>query len=955
MEGLRRRFSPLVLVNASDAIDPGFAQFLETLSASSYAIKMVAEGEARSTEVFLRFRLVSDFVAESRDADSTAALCAGQWQRAEESEAATFVSIARHSVVPVVNELLLNRLLVDNISTFDHPILVVHLLAPRQALDFTGLHEAWAGYQFSFGDFLQVDAILGTAETYEYSCVPMESGAWHIFLNTLLTDKVYPHISRLVSDSQIKLALSTSQTTFGIATKFFSMGKKLLVTQNPLRGLKHQEETAVSQNEVIGSSTSLNASQLLARRAADFCLMLGNFRQASNIYDSIRKDAQGNREWVLAASSQQWSLLSQLFLGTIPSLPPKDFDMIVQHFLLQKETHMNCMQLVSILIALHPKVSDEIIFPLCSRLTQSSMGGAFKLHIYILQVFIALSVADPKRRLSCLLLERLGRAAEDRGLPDVALNAYGAACELFRPSSYLISLRTRVLQLSLQQKKPVPELALSALVESERVDAATREQCLRMLSEARRGPVDCTAIRISKISVNQRSCDRPRFGANDIPWIKAFCDDYWNYSGALVDPLQMLYTDAELTVPFGSLLNVAVELTCALEMRLTEVCLLTDREAFGATSNAVCSASTPLWFAFNVDKPVQLIGLEFRANGILSRLLFPLKGFRLNLTKQHRITPTYSQAHDLTIRPLPTAELYDVALEALDDFGCIAVDQELRVQLALKNLDLTEAKIFRVFVLTPGVRSARPPAEANGLRVITGITVGPGATELLDFTLHVTQAGQNDLRLAVVLDGSKRHPRLARLIFRAEAVVRIAEVRLHGVDLPGPKLLSLTLQNLCDELLGLKSVHLAAGEASIHPLARNSVMVRPGIPSVVSFPVSVSIAGPRLVLGLKNGATLVLRVEVPPVTKPCVTWTKLLQPSENSGLLLHSFEARVHGAELFTCEDLAASQSFYIGEIGKTFDAAEDKVAHVTALSTNGAYIHLPSPMSSERTFVIQR
>jgi hypothetical protein len=75
----------------------------------------------------------------------------------------------------------------------------------------------------------------------------------------------------------------------------------------------------------LTSSYPVTTVEALTRRLADFAFMLRDYRFASTVYDSLRRDFAQDRAWRYAAASTEMYGLSQLLSHTYfqPSTPPK--------------------------------------------------------------------------------------------------------------------------------------------------------------------------------------------------------------------------------------------------------------------------------------------------------------------------------------------------------------------------------------------------------------------------------------------------------------------------------------------------------------------------------------------------------------------------------------------------------------------------------------------------------
>jgi len=118
--------------------------------------------------------------------------------------------------------------------------------------------------------------------------------------------------------------------------------------------------------------TSLNKENLKLRRAADYSLILGNHRQAANIYEYLRKEAHNSKNWIAASSHQQWQTIAKLLLGSLDSFPVSELYGIVQQYMMFPETHIVAIHLVAILSRI-PSVSDDVLFGVCLRISQSEV------------------------------------------------------------------------------------------------------------------------------------------------------------------------------------------------------------------------------------------------------------------------------------------------------------------------------------------------------------------------------------------------------------------------------------------------------------------------------------------------------------------------------------------------------------------------------------------------------
>ncbi|RXK41319.1 hypothetical protein M231_01469 [Tremella mesenterica] len=108
----------------------------------------------------------------------------------------------------------------------------------------------------------------------------------------------------------------------GIAGRLFGAGRKLF---------GNRPSTPSANNNQAGFNTvkgfySANAIEAISRRLADFAFMLRDYRYASGIYDSLRRDYAQDRAWRYAAAATEMLGLSLLLSHPyfLPSSPPAE-------------------------------------------------------------------------------------------------------------------------------------------------------------------------------------------------------------------------------------------------------------------------------------------------------------------------------------------------------------------------------------------------------------------------------------------------------------------------------------------------------------------------------------------------------------------------------------------------------------------------------------------------------
>lgn len=148
----------------------------------------------------------------------------------------TFVSLARQEIVPKVLNDILDFPFNNNLTTFNQPALVVHLDSDESS------HGPLEDLKSQVMDWIEV-----TSPQFQ------SFDQWIPFINDVFSDKLAPLIISCINEALNRLNTS-SQGALGIANRFMSLGKKYLVNQNPLLGLKHSEETVYTQLDLASSS-----------------------------------------------------------------------------------------------------------------------------------------------------------------------------------------------------------------------------------------------------------------------------------------------------------------------------------------------------------------------------------------------------------------------------------------------------------------------------------------------------------------------------------------------------------------------------------------------------------------------------------------------------------------------------------------------------------------------------
>jgi len=148
----------------------------------------------------------------------------------------TFVSLARQEIVPEVLNDILDFPFNNNLTTLNQPAFVVHLNCKESSY---GPLEDLKSHVIDWIDL--------AAPQYQ------SFDQWVPFISNVLSEKLAPLIISSINESLNRLNTS-SQGALGIANRFMSLGKKYLISQNPLLGLKHSEETVYTQLDLASSS-----------------------------------------------------------------------------------------------------------------------------------------------------------------------------------------------------------------------------------------------------------------------------------------------------------------------------------------------------------------------------------------------------------------------------------------------------------------------------------------------------------------------------------------------------------------------------------------------------------------------------------------------------------------------------------------------------------------------------
>lgn len=867
--------------------------------------------------------------------------CKLKWSAAPDGlQPTALLDFCKENTIPGIVESINNAHSFDGLSAFDLPVAVLHLSDEKMMLD-----------EHSNKTWIDIDVPIKNELTVS---------DWSQIISGILTTQLIPFIQLTISESYTKASNRSSQSALGFASKLYSMSKKYLVNQNPLLGIRHPQESVEavgpatqSGGELSSSSTiSINdANDQTLRRAADLCFMMGEYKQAEKLYESLRKESQAAKLWSATASSQQWLMISRVLYD--PKTPVRqDFDVIAQQYLLQPQTIFTALHLLCILLQL--KAPKDLIFVLCSRLSQSSIDGIFKLHLYTIQADIALSLKFPKKRLSFLLLERFSNEALKSGLNTLALVSYLAAYNLLQSGSHFFELRLSILRLSLAHGKLI-DVALSQELLS-LPSALTKEEaqwCWKSLHD-RSSPVACTGLVTRNIQIDGRPL-MTKFDLDDYDAVKQFCDHYWKSTGKLLDPVTLILADQEHDKITSQLVPITVDIYNPFEfvVMLTDATLKTDtgRNFKAHQAQLTILPRSSLSVNFDVTSAdvitLKFSDIAFNLNGMRSNLVIAEKGFRLNLTKAQRVTPTFSENHSLWIKFKRRADFWDSSLSASSQINkFVSVNQECIIELSIQS---NVNRVFNVVLLSGQVEPLDYVFElTNGRNHLKNISVESGGASKLLFKTCCPEPGPVDFVFAVYEDGTA-DIKLLRLKLHVMPLIIMRAVKMQECPIIS-LLVSFTLSASEDSAAERVRVYEAEWQGKA-PIGVRQFELGTS-PFTLTFPYDMKSTEPtgKLSMRLQDGRIISIPVCLPKWKTPL----KLSMGDEQvyHGTRLVPLSITIPPGQSFTIPEQATG-TIALGQVTLAQRPTES-TAHVAFLSVNPDAIISPNVVADTGSLVLR-
>ncbi len=788
------------------------------------------------------------------------------------------VECLRNTVVVDVNRVIMDRMQPNGLSTFDHPVAIVHAVSSRShdpLVAFRCLHERLDDRRLDLivKDFIEVDVIVQDRmdnrfiNTLNYPVIKLEEADWKLFIVDILSSQIYPHLQKTINDNQMKMLSISTQATIGFASKIITFGRRILVDQNPLLNLKHSEETVTIEEKVNLSISSLARQESLTLRSADFCFMLKRYEQSASSYDSLRREMQDLKKWSITASCQFWSILSQILKGVMKQISYNDLDLIVRQFLLAEETQFLAVQIVPLLFEadLRSIIEPELLFPIISRMIQSPYSPQFHLNPILIQTHIIISSKKKKTRILLLLLHKFAHLCNHLGLHKLSIMASKYCvkvikCDMVYFSPILLNIISTSRKCSFGVEPEFAKLALDCEALHEQQDI---EYCWQMLVTFNDLIQFSKGILCEDMILGGRSCSNLQLTINDFSWIRKFCDDQFTSSGKIYDPLQLLLINQEHHVKVGDNVEAILLLQnpfhFVVELSSTNLVCEIDgqRHAFSCQNPLIRlhpKSVTSIVFYVNSSKPscARVSAVETMIGPAKLKAVLPLgrQRFRINLTKKQRLEKASIPNHAFNI-------LFE-ELESSCRIRCLSsgADDTLYVyQECLFEFDVPHEIIERVFIFSDIVKVVDLSTDI-GNRLVS---FAPTSNRILLNAVPLTMEDIN-ISIAIKMKGLAS-PRLFHKTFVASQLLSQPKFVVRTMA-RSKYIMSIVLENVTPSSIVVYSCHLRSGNIRLSPVKSDPFEIRSTMPFVISFMIDqVHAEGFKLHLRLQDSRIMVVPIE----------------------------------------------------------------------------------------------